>query len=329
MSEFINNCFVKTIVHDQSGQEFDQGFIEDVSFVETLDFDGPKFILTMADQYDYLKDELKVKELDTVTCSLSDDFARSGLNSSVNFTIVTNRSTGHFTQYNMMSTPIFSTKNPWKGGSKAFVQKKVDDIVGYFVKGLKLDIKPFPVVEDYHCLAGERPSILLRQLAIEKGAHIWADRDTCSFKAFKSLWNQGPAHTYHHAKDDEANTIVNYRVPSQKKQLTDTIPKGYSGWDFSTGKIGGGGAPAFSASQKSLTLTQKQKGAIEVIDFVCHGNGGIRPGQVLKLVWHLPDPERPLDENLPEKVVVSVVAHHYSSQKYYCRVKGVTDLAAA
>lgn len=319
---------IRKIVHTQSGKEFDTGFIEEATFVETLDLDGPKLMLTVADQFAYLNDNLKVRELDTLTCTLSDTFGRGGMNAMPTFTIVTFKTSGYFIKYELMATPVFETKNPVKDKSRAFVQRKVDDIISAYIKGVGMDIKSFPIVEDYHCLTGERPSILLRQIALEKGALIWVDRDTCHFKPFSDLWSQEPAFTYHHNKPDEPNIILDHIVPSTKKRLLDNIPRGYSGWDFtsSAGKLGGGGAPVTTASGKSLTLSNKRKGVMEVIDFLCPGNGALRPGQVLKLMWHLPDPGRPLNEELPNKVVVSAVGHHYTSQKYFCRVRGAVEL---
>ena len=44
-----NNNIFKKICHDQSGQEFDLGYIEEGTFIETLSLDGPKLLLTMMD----------------------------------------------------------------------------------------------------------------------------------------------------------------------------------------------------------------------------------------------------------------------------------------
>ena len=46
-----NNNIFKKICHEQSGQEFDLGYIEEGTFIETLSLDGPKLLLTMMDPY--------------------------------------------------------------------------------------------------------------------------------------------------------------------------------------------------------------------------------------------------------------------------------------
>lgn len=50
-----NNNIFKKICHDHSGQEFDLGYIEEGTFIETLSLDGPKLLLTMIDPYSYLR----------------------------------------------------------------------------------------------------------------------------------------------------------------------------------------------------------------------------------------------------------------------------------
>ena len=244
------------------------------------------------------------------------------------FTLLKMQSNGHFIKMQLMSTSVYQAKC-FVTVSKSFIQKSITEILPYYIKGLKLDIGKFPIVEDYHCLAGERPSRLLRQIAVEKGALVWADRDTLHFQRFQELWKVEPAFTYHHNKSDEQYTIAAYRQPSRTTELQEGIQKNYSGFNFEKGSIGGGGVPAFTASQNPITLKNNSVSTVDVIDYYCEGNGALRPGQVIKCLWHTANPERPLDERLPGKILVSAVAHSYYSQKFQCRVKGVIDLASA
>ena len=323
-----NNNIFKKICHDQSGQEFDLGYIEEGTFIETLSLDGPKLLLTMMDPYSYLRDGLKVKELDTLSVTLTDSFASDRLDANMTFTLLKMQSNGHFIKMQLMSTSVYQAKC-FVTVSKSFIQKSITEILPYYIKGLKLDIGKFPIVEDYHCLAGERPSRLLRQIAVEKGALVWADRDTLHFQRFQELWKVEPAFTYHHNKSDEQYTIAAYRQPSRTTELQEGIQKNYSGFNFEKGSIGGGGVPAFTASQNPITLKNNSVSTVDVIDYYCEGNGALRPGQVIKCLWHTANPERPLDERLPGKILGSAVAHSYYSQKFQCRVKGVIDLASA
>lgn len=323
-----NNTLFKSILHEPSGKEFDLGYIEEGTFIETLALDGPKLLLTMMDPYSYLRDELKLKELDRLSITLTDSFASEKLDSAITFTLLKMQANGHFIRMQFMGTAVYETKR-FATASKSFIKKPLADILPFYIKGLKLDIGKFPIVEDYHCLAGERPSRLLRQIATEKGALLWVDRDTLHFQRFQELWKAEPGFTYHHNKSDEQYTIAAYRQPSRVTELQEGVQKNYSGFNFEKGSIGGGGVPSFTASQNPITLKNNSVSTVEVIDYYCQGNGGLRPGQVIKCLWHTANPERPLDERLPEKILVSAVAHSYYSQKFQCRVKGVIDLASA
>ena len=123
-----NNIIFKKIVHEQSGEEFDISFIEEGTFVETLELDGPKLFLTMTDQYSYLRDKLKIKELDTLSVYLTDFFASEGLEAVVNFTILKITVSSYFLKMQLMSTPVYQTK-VLATGSKSFVQKPLSGIL--------------------------------------------------------------------------------------------------------------------------------------------------------------------------------------------------------
>ena len=151
-----NNNIFKKICHDQSGQEFDLGYIEEGTFIETLSLDGPKLLLTMMDPYSYLRDGLKVKELDTLSVTLTDSFASDRLDANMTFTLLKMQSNGHFIKMQLMSTSVYQAKC-FVTVSKSFIQKSITEILPYYIKGLKLDIGKFPIVEDYHCLAGGAP----------------------------------------------------------------------------------------------------------------------------------------------------------------------------
>ena len=80
------------------------------------------------------------------------------------------------------------------------------------------------------------------------------------------------------------------------------------------------------SSQAQPTLMNATQSYQIGIDFSARGNGFLTPGMALKLWWHMPMQDRPLDESLPDKVVIFSVAHYYSAQKYFCRVLGAVPL---
>jgi len=275
-----DDTLFKKFIHVRSGKEFDIGFLRESNYIETLGLDGPKLIMSWDDPNRYLKDELQIREQDEIEAHLSDDWAMDGMNVKQKFTVMVDPSADRFLKLNLMASPVFKLKT-LSDKTRIFRQRGVAEIIGAVSAGFRIDAGKFPVVEDYHCIAGERPSAMLRQIAGEQGGHLWFGREGWHVKTLAALFAAGPvlskAHRY---------------------------------------------APSLNASQNVRTLGNRPTSSRIAIDFQTHGNGFLTPGMVLKLWWHMATPDRPLDESLPDKVVISSVAHYYSAQKYYCRVKG-------
>ena len=64
-----------------------------------------------------------------------------------------------------------------------------------------------------------------------------------------------------------------------------------------------GAFPSKTATQNVQTLSNLPTAYKIAIDFMCRGNGFLTPGITLKLVWHQLNPEAPINEALPDKVV--------------------------
>lgn len=61
----------------------------------------------MMDPYSYLRDGLKVKELDTLSVTLTDSFASDRLDANMAFTLLKMQSNGHFIKMQLMSTSVY------------------------------------------------------------------------------------------------------------------------------------------------------------------------------------------------------------------------------
>ncbi|MFR7887626.1 MAG: hypothetical protein ACLU4B_04015 [Bilophila wadsworthia] len=274
-------------------------------------------MLTMMDPYSYLRDGLKVKELDTLSVTLTDSFASDRLDANMTFTLLKMQSNGHFIKMQLMSTSVYQAKC-FVTVSKSFIQKSITEILPYYIKGLKLDIGKFPIVEDYHCLAGERPSRLLRQIAVEKGALVWADRDTLHFQRFQELWKVEPP-----LPTITTNRMSNTPLPLSPAKPNDRTPEGIKelfGFNLK-GSVGGGGVPAFTASQNPITLKNNSVSTVDVIDYYCEGNGALRPGQVIKCLWHTANPNGRLTRGSRENPC-KCRSPFLLQPKFQCRVKG-------
>lgn len=325
------NIFTK-FVHVKTGQEFDISLLKKSNYIETMALDGPKLIMEWDDPESYIRDTIGLKELDEIEAHLSDDWSLDGLSITQKFTVLTKKSAGRFLRINAISKDMYKIKTILPQ-TRVFRQRGLPEIIKAMTGNTKVDGAGFPVVEDYHFLVGERPSATFKQIATEQGAHIWLARDGWKVKTFAKLFAQEPRFEYHHNKLDQEFQITCFTRPSLQNRIQEQHVRIFTGWNDENGRVkspsGGpvlskakGAFPSKNASQNIQTLGNLPTSHKIAIDFVCHGNGFITPGMVLKLFWHQPSPETPIDESLPDKVVVFAVAHYYTAQKYVCRVRG-------
>lgn len=332
-----NVCFFRKIVHETSGQEIDPGFLLEGTYIETIDLDGPKLMLTFMDHGSYIKNTLKVKEYDEISVHFADDWCEDGISEKETFVVLTHkpRPDGTIAQ-NLLAKPVFEMKRP-ASKTRIFSQRGVSEIVAAYAGGLKQDLGQFPVVENYHCINGERPTTMLKQVAEEQGAHAWVARGAFHMQPFAAMFGKAPEMTYHHGTLNSERSIIEFRQPSQQLGMQEKHVRSFTGWNEDLGRVKSPGGnpvlakagavpPSISASPSIYTLNNMLMRKKTAIDFTTLGDLKLTAGATLKLVWHRPDPENPIDEGLPEKVVVESVGHWYSSQKYYCRVKGAVPL---
>jgi len=332
-----NICIFQKVKHDTSGEEIESAYLNQGTYIESLELDGPKLILEYRDPEERIKNILQVKEYDEFTVSFGDPWRAEGVSEQEKFIVLTCKPAGSgIVRINLMAKPVFEMKK-MADKTRIFAQRGIPEILKAFASGMKLTLGKFPVVENYHCIAGERPSALLRQIASEQGAHIWYARGTLHMKRFAEMFAQSPAVTFHWGTFKHENSIFRYTKPSSQMKAQESAVRTFTGWNEVTGRVktaldmpvlfkAGSKPTAITSSPSTFVLGNAPIAKKTAIDFVAMGSMAVTPGQVLSLVWHMPDPANPINEGLPAKVVVESVAHWYSSQKYYSRVKGAVAL---
>lgn len=325
------------ITHNNSGKDIDVGFIESGNYVETIDLSSPKLILVLRDYQSYIVQQLKIKEYDELTVTFSDDWNEEPETFKETFVILTCKAEQQGKLViNAIAKKVFQLKQI-ADKTRIFSGRGVQDVVAAHASGLTRDLGQFAVIQNYHVIAGERPTTMLRQLAEEHGAHAWIARGTFHLKRFVELFKQAPAMTFHHAVINQKYTILSYSQPSNQMELEESKLRSFTGWDEVKGRMKTSTSVRALANVKSLppittsvaspyvlgnAPVAKQTG----IDFETKGLLKLTAGMALKLMWHMPDPANPLDESKPDKIVIESVAHWYSEQKYYCRIKGAAIL---
>jgi len=309
------------------GEDLDLSFLRVSNYVETLDLSGPRLMLEFSDPEGILRMDYSLKENDDLTVAIADPYHRDGMDLEMKFVIKKAPLVGSTLKVLCVQRDIESLKTP-SAGPVFFTRKPAGQLLSRFLPGVAQEVGSFPVVEDYHLLPGERPSRLLRQAALEQGAVAFFQRGKMCFQKLSELYAKESQLTYHYNDARKENQVGTYQKPNVDAIIKDKISRKYSGWSPTKGFVGSATATAGTPVEwrphaNVATLNNLGTIGMPAIDFVCHGNGYLMPGVSLSFVWNMERSDAPIDETLPEKVVVSAVAHYYSRQKYFCRVKGV------
>lgn len=327
-----NVCIFPMIVHDQTGEELEIAYLVEGTYIESLELDGPRLMLTFRDPDQRIKNDLQIKELDTFTVSLADTWREAGESFSDQFTVLTCRPDGDTVRIELMAKIVYGMKELARK-TRIFTQRGIAEIITAFAGGAQVETGKFPVVENYHCIEGKRPTETLRRIASEQGAHIWYTRGVVRMERFATLFAKTPSIVFTHGTLNAENAILSYTKPSGQVQAQENSARSFTGWNEVEGRVKTSPDMPILAMAKFSPASQTPSpnpfvlgnGPVAkkpAIDFTAYGNLSVAAGQALKLLWRTPDPANPINEGLPAKVVVDSVAHWYSSQKYFTRVKG-------
>lgn len=321
---------VQKIIHQESGEELDLAFLHSFLFVEEMTLAAPKLVLKFNDDLAYIQDKLRLKQGDKLELVLADVYTRDGMQELLLFNILSLSKSESILVINCLFSPVWELKKPAMK-ARAFIRRHPTYCLKKLFPTLQVKASRCFSVEDYHILVGERPTAMLNQLAQEQGGHIYVQRDHVCFSRLEDGMSQKADFTYHHNDSRQANQIIQHKKLSGEVLLRDKVKREYKGWNLTKGFV-----KASTSDKKvpSELYPSQHKGTLKKIgitpnpsiDFTCVGNGFLTAGMTLDLVWNLEDDERIFDESMPERVVAWLVAHYYSQEKYYCRVKGVTVL---
>lgn len=327
-----NVCIFPLVIHDQTGEELESAYLADGTYVESLELDGPRLLLTYRDPEQRIKNQLQIKELDTLTVSMADNWRDGGESFTDTFTVLTIKPDNGQTRIELMAKTVYGMKEI-ADKTRVFTQRAMSEIITAYAGGAQVRAGKFPVVENYHCIAGERPSALMRQIADEQGAHIWYARGTVYLYRFAELFARAPDIEFTHNSMKADNAVISYTKPSGQVQAQENSARSFTGWDEKEGRVktspdmpilskAKSAPPMQTSSPYALILGNAPVAKKPAIDLIVYGNLSVTAGQAISLSWRTSDPANPINEGLPDKVVVEAVAHNYRAQKFLTRIKG-------
>ncbi|MCC8380052.1 hypothetical protein [Xenorhabdus sp. PB30.3] len=312
-----------------NGEELDLSFLKEATFIETTTLDGPKLIIEYDDKEKYLRDDLAITERDVFTIVLSDPVNLDILSWEAEWVVMTMPvNQGDIITFNLLLKTLYDLKQP-SPIARCFVREPVSKVLRQLVPNLPIDVGTFPIRLDFHLLPAQRPSRLIRQMAKELGALVFIRRGTLVFRTLAELQTMKPTFTYHYNDTREKYQIAQYSLPNDSSLIRDLTHRRFVGWDDKKGMVYSGKHTNTPIEHSGVTnkfvLDNLSKIPIPVLDAYMFGNGGLRAGDVVEVVWNRSDLERPIDESLPTLVVIGLVAHSYKGKKLYARIKGILD----
>ena len=318
------NFWLQRIEHH--GEQVDLSFIKQATLIETLDLSGPKLTMEFYDGDALLREDLGIKVGSVLDVTLADYWADDEAGEIVDsYTVMTMPVDNQRVTLNCLQADIFNLKQP-AVRSQLHVNTSVASMLRAFLPGVKQDIGAFPAGLTHHFIAGERPSKTLRQVAAELGAVVYYQRGSVFMHRISDLLAAESEFECTHNDLRAERQIAYYTKPNAEQVLTDRMGRKFCGWSMTDGFVSGdqSGYPAeFISVDNATRLNNMAKFHVPAIDFTVSGSGAIRPGITLDLTWNLHRKDVPIDESLPEKVVVGTAAHFYQAQKYLTRIKGV------
>jgi hypothetical protein len=312
------------------GEEVDLSFLQSCVLVETLDLSGPKLIMTLSDTDSILRDSMGIAQFGELEVTFADYWNDSSdMELKDFFVVLTMPVKGELVTLNCIQRDVQRLKIP-ATKARIFKKKPAVTIIQALSPGVACSTAGFPVAEDYHLLPGERPSVMLRQMAIEQGARIYYQRGKFFMSRVADMFARKADLTYAYENRQAEHQIIHYTRPNSSYVVEDSLLKSYCGWNMIEGFVWAqkhqSRAAEFTSRDTVGALRNLSVSSLPEVDFTTHGSGMLKPGISLDLEWNLFRNDAPIDESLPDKVVIGTAAHFYGGQKYFTRIKGALPL---
>lgn len=320
--------FLQTITHKRTGITFDLSHLTDFVFKETLDLSGPLITVEIEDEQQEIRSDMELQDGDTLVVELADTSVRDGIEGNYEFTVSSHMVGERKVSLSAVRREVAALKEPAKA-TRLFHDKNLSMILRELFPGMVIAAKGLPLVADYHVLSGEKPVLALRQIEKENGLLIWVERRQVRAEKVTEILTFPPEEEYVFGDNKAPYALLSYHKIQGQKIIGERLKKHHWGFSLTAGRLDGAGdyPVSFYPVPVRSALLNASRFMRPLVAAVAHGCGWLRPGLVLKLVWHTMRQDAPIDETLPEKAVVMEVYHRYRAQKYICHfILGVPDV---
>lgn len=319
--------FIQSI--EYKGKPVDLGHLLESTYIERTDIAAPLLILKFNDVDAIIREEYGVKNQDEIKVSFGDPLGRDAIYEDERFTVQSMpMASGHVLTVNCIQSDAFKLL-PKAGSARFFVGEPAISVIRKLFSGapLKFQSSDSAAIEDYHLLPQQRPIELIRQIARETGKLAFLSRGVVTLKSFDELLQEGlkKPFDYHYRDSRKDSQIIEYRVLDSQWKAQDILNRNYAAADMVKGKVDSKAQlpTQYTGVSHKQTLAVLGKMPIPAIEFLVEGHGGLQPGKVCKITWNKLQAESPVDESLPDTVVIGSVSHYSRANRYQCRVMGL------
>ncbi len=268
----------------KDGKDLDLSFCKEAIFVETLDLSGPRLILTFDDTLSILRNVMQVKVGDILDCVLADPWHEDKLNLTAGFQVMSMPVDGELVTVNCLQKEIADMKIP---AAKARLFSKEGSSISGIMKALapgftSYEGDGFALLNPYHLLPGERPSLVLRQMAIEHGAVVYASRGKLCFKKLADIFGSATDVTFEYKNPQAKFQVVTYNHLNKEQLIADRVVRRNSGFHITEGFISAekysDAAPEITSADTQAVMDNLSVIAVPILDIITWGAGHLCPG---------------------------------------------------
>lgn len=293
-----------------NGQVIPREWVNSTLYIEKTRLTGPLIRIEVRDATGSITDDFHARYGSSLVAEFGDPTGTRGTIKET-FFVTSAPAKGDVIQITGVFAALKQIKTP-TAAALLFANRQPGDILREFAGGMTVEADPFKKASTYHLNMGEKPSLVLSQMASDNGALVWMARGKFCVKEMSRLIKTKAAYVYE-ANNPAANYTIS-RLQNLNNDFATTESRQYRfvGYSMTDGYLEAGDAalPVKYVSDADMsTLKNMQQILIPKLDIEATGNPDITAGMVIGVLIHRYDNQNRVDESLPKNFIVERVAH--------------------
>lgn len=318
----------QSILHNE--QEIDLSLLRATTYIESMNLEGPVLIFKFDDTTGIIRDSYGLKEQDKIKVKLTDFQNTEVLNIEEEYTILDTAVGADKSFIVDCVDSRIADLYPRAVLAKAFIGKSASQIIKGLMPGFnKYDIDKFAPASDYWLTIGMRPLHLLMKVSADLGCALWMSRGTVHFKKLEKYQETVKPKSITYTDSDGGAEYRMYDAEKYPQQAItkELVQRNRCGWSMTKGLLKSSKykdkPPVMTASAHQVELNNMGAGVMPVVSFMADGDSQLQPGDVLPVHWARPDMGAPIDESMPDKIILDKTTLHAEQGILTSAVEGV------